>query len=246
MATPDATAGASAQHAVEQQLSKAAEEAAVQLKMYVTQRHGSSEALESRQSAGREQFLSADVASSPPATAQPQPVPMSAQEPSHPAQPRSTALELPEGQAQTAQPLPQHSNEVPPSPGADMVCNHEPAAAPLSDATPAQPCTTPVGGAPATAGSQPAAALNVRALFTPRATPAANVIAAPRRCSFELLPGLPPVVVDVPPGVTLAEAEERAAELAGLHLSNPPRRVAADIYPDWIDLAWTRDKARNI
>ena len=205
--------------------------------MHATQCSGLPEVPNTRQGAWKELSASADAHLSPPATAHSQPVPTPAREPSHPPQLWSSSPEQPSSQSLTA-PSPPLSPNGPPSGTADKECNHEAAQNPQPNATQGIACSAGAGApAAGAAGEQPNAAEQHSGLFAPRAAPTACPVVAPRKCSFELLPGLPPVAVDVPHGMTLAQAEARAVEKAGLQLMDPPRRTFEYLFPDWADPA---------
>ncbi len=89
------------------------------------------------------------------------------------------------------------------------------------------------GAALATARQSEAAAQG-GGLFAPRAV--TRSAPEPQRLEFELVPGEPPAAVDVLPGMTMAQAQQLAAEKAGLVYMYPPRRALKDVYPLWVNL----------
>lgn len=73
------------------------------------------------------------------------------------------------------------------------------------------------------------------ALFAPRHAPAALPSRGQQQVTFELLPGAPPCTLNMLPGMTMAQARKRAADLAGLALANPHRPTLRELYPTWAD-----------
>ena len=61
----------------------------------------------------------------------------------------------------------------------------------------------------------------------------ASIGMGPQQVCIELVPGLPPVIVDTEPGMTAEEAEQRAAVQAGLADMNPRRLGLKEIFPSW-------------
>ncbi len=95
---------------------------------------------------------------------------------------------------------------------------------------PAQPGAT----AAADAARQRAAAANKHnGLFVPRDAAAARAAAGPKKVTFELVPDMPPVAAELEPGMTMAEAEERATVQACLQLMQPRKRALKELYPAW-------------
>ncbi len=182
---------------------------------------------DSRQSASQEQSAPAETISIPPVNSQLPPIPIPGSYDSHPEQPRSSSAEQSLGRSPPP-PSPPPSLNGPPSGATDLDCSDKAAHESQSDATQSPSCT-------AADGAQPEAAAEYGDLFAPHAPFDARAIAAPTQSSFELVPGLPPVVIDVPPGFTPEQAQARAAVIAGLIRRDPPRRKLKDLYPDWDD-----------
>ena len=93
--------------------------------------------------------------------------------------------------------------------------------------------TSSVGDPAAAAGaaSQPKARSRHGNLFMPRGT--GPVAAGPQQIAVQLITGTPPVMVDAVPGMTAQQAEQQAAEQAGLTCMNPVKPELADIFPPW-------------
>ena len=185
-------------------------------------------ALDSRQSASQELSALAEPNPVPPANSQLPPAPLPASNDPRPEQPWPPELEQPPSQSPAA-PVPPLNLNGPHSGSADLDRSHEAAQDPQPDATQTHACTAPDG-------AQSDAAADHRDLFAPRAPFDAPAIAAPTQSCIELVPGLPPVVIDVPSGSTPEQAQARAAVMAGLLRRDPPRRKLKDLYPDWDDV----------
>ncbi len=78
-------------------------------------------------------------------------------------------------------------------------------------------------------------------LFLPRGP---NLVAAagPQQIAVHLIPGTPPIMVDAVPGMTAQQAEQQAAERAGLTRMNPGKPDLADIFGPWANP--TREELR--
>ena len=175
-----------------------------------------------------------------------------------PVDPTDTEACRPQGDADAPPQLPADSSSLP---AATAIAMHggtpadpqvEPTAATRASAAaasePAQGPTdqaavlTPDAPAAADAVGQPKARSRRDTLFRPRGP--ARVAAGPRQIAVHLLPGTPPVMVDAVPGMTAQQAEQQAAERAGLTRMNPGKPDLADIFGPWANP--TREELRAV